>query len=172
IQAARTALPLSPVWLPFPCSNAVYEQRMRELLAVAYHQGVTHMAFGDLFLTEVRDYRVQLLAGTGIEPLFPLWGTPKNTAALIQRMLDAGLRAVVTCVDPAQCDQHLVGRQLDTAFLAELPGTVDPCGERGEFHTFCTAGPMFAEPIGVRAGAHVFRDGFWFADLLAASSEA
>jgi uncharacterized protein (TIGR00290 family) len=165
-QAAVTGLPLLPVWLPSPCTNEVYERRMQGLLHEARRQGITHMAFGDLFLEDVRDYRIRLLAPTGIEPLFPLWGTPDDTPRLARRMLDAGLRAVLTCVDPKQCDARFVGRRFDAALLAELPRGVDPCGERGEFHTFCTEGPMFAAPLGVRPGPVVTRDGFCFADLL------
>ena len=165
-QAASVGLPLLPVWLPWPCSNEIYERLMLDLLHEARRQGVTHVAFGDLFLEEVRDYRIRLLAGTGLEPLFPLWGTPADTPALARRMLDAGLRAVLTCVDPAQLDGRFVGRAFDAALLAELPPSVDPCGERGEFHTFCTDGPMFAAPVAVRAGAVVQRDGFYFADLV------
>ena len=123
------------------------------------------MAFGDLFLEDVRDYRIRQLAGTGIEPLFPLWGTADDTPALARRMLDAGLRAVLTCVDPAQLSPSFVGREFDAALLAELPAEVDPCGERGEFHTFCFAGPMFAGDLVVDVGETVLRDGFWFADL-------
>jgi diphthamide synthase (EF-2-diphthine--ammonia ligase) len=139
---------------------------MRELLERARREGITHMAFGDLFLEEVRDYRVRLLAGTGVEPLFPLWGTPADTLPLARTMVEAGVRAVLTCVDPKQCDDRLIGRTFDAALLAELPAGVDPCGERGEFHTFCTEGPMFSAPVAVRAGAVVRRDGFCFADLL------
>ncbi len=165
-RAARTELPLWPVWLPWPCSNDAYEHRMREFLEQARTRGVTHMAFGDLFLEDVRDYRIRLLAGTGIEPLFPLWGMPDDTPALARRMLEAGLRAVVTCVDPEQCDGRFVGRPFDADLLTELPPNVDPCGERGEFHTFCTEGPMFAAPVVVEVGPVVCRDGFCFADLL------
>ena len=165
-QAANAGLPILPVWLPWPCSNEIYEQRMRDLLQQSARQGVTHMAFGDLFLEEVRDYRIRLLAGTGIEPLFPLWGTPADTPALARRMVDAGLRAVLTCVDPAQLDGRFVGRAFDAVLLAELPRGVDPCGERGEFHTFCTDGPMFSAPLAARVGEVVCRDGFCFADVL------
>jgi diphthamide synthase (EF-2-diphthine--ammonia ligase) len=164
-QAARARLPLRPVWLPWPCSNDDYERRMRELLHQAQLEGVTHMAFGDLFLQDIRDYRVRLLSGTRIEPLFPLWCTPSDTLALARGMIDAGIRAVLTCVDPKQCDDRFIGRSFDAELLAELPRTVDPCGERGEFHTFCTHGPMFETPIAIKVGAVVSRDGFCFADL-------
>ena len=164
-QAARARLPLHPVWLPWPCSNDDYERNMHELLHEAQLDGVTHMAFGDLFLEDIRHYRVRLLAGTGIEPLFPLWCTPSDTPALARRMLDPGLRAVLTCIDPKQCDQRFIGRSFDATLLAELPATVDPCGERGEFHTFCIDGPMFDTPIAVEVGAILCRDGFCFIDL-------
>jgi uncharacterized protein (TIGR00290 family) len=165
-QASRIGLPLWPVWLPSPCSNETYETEMRKLLDEARRQGVTHMAFGDLFLEDVRDYRVRLLAGTGVEPLFPIWGTPGDTPRLARQMLDAGLRAVLTCIDPKQCDARFVGRSFDAALLAELPPSVDPCGERGEFHTFCIDGPMFTSPVRVGTGSVVCRDGFWFADVV------
>jgi uncharacterized protein (TIGR00290 family) len=170
MQADAAGLPLSIVWLLWPCANEVYEQRMSAAIAQARREGITHIAFGDLFLEEIRAYRVRQLAGTGIEPLFPLWGTPADTPALARRMLDAGLQAVLTCVDPRQLDERFAGRAFDTAFLEELPSTVDPCGERGEFHTFCHAGPMFAAPIAVHVGESVCRDGFWFCDLQPAST--
>ena len=165
-QAAATGLPLWPVPLPSPCSNEEYEARMRALIARAQAAGVTHVAFGDLFLEDVRDYRVRMMAGTGIEPVFPIWCAPDQTPALARRMIDAGLRAVLTCVDPRQLDPRFVGRSFDAELLAELPAGVDPCGERGEFHSFCHAGPMFEAPIPVRLGETVTRDGFCFADLL------
>lgn len=166
-QAAAAGLPLWPVMLPWPCPNGAYEAAMHTALAEARRQGVTHMAFGDLFLEDVRDYRVKLLAGTGVEPLFPIWGTPADTPALARRMLAAGLKAVLTCVDPRHLDERFIGRMFDDALLAELPPGVDPCGERGEFHTFCFDGPMFASPIPVAVGGVVRRDGFVFADLTA-----
>jgi uncharacterized protein (TIGR00290 family) len=164
-QAAAAGLPLLSVSLPWPCPNAEYEQRMGAAIARAREDGITHVAFGDLFLEEIRDYRIRQLAGTGIEPLFPLWGGPGDTPALARRMLDAGLRAVLTCVDPKQLAASFVGRRYDSALVAELPPGVDPCGERGEFHTFCYAGPMFRAEIPVRVGETLLRDGFWFADL-------
>jgi uncharacterized protein (TIGR00290 family) len=169
-QAAAARLPLWPVLLPSPCSNAVYEERMAAAVARARAAGITHVAFGDLFLEDVRNYRIRQMAGTGIEPLFPLWGTPADTPALARHMLAAGLRAVLTCVDPRQLGEHLVGRPFDAALLDELPAPVDPCGEKGEFHTFCHAGPMFSHPIEVRVGETVCRDGFVFADLLPVAS--
>ncbi len=165
-QAAAAGLPLWAVHLPRPCSNVAYEERMAVVIGRAREEGVTHVAFGDLFLEDVRDYRIRQLSGTGVEPLFPLWCSAADTPALAQRMLAAGLRAVLTCVDPKQLPEPFVGRQYDTALLAELPVGVDPCGERGEFHTFCFAGPMFASGIVVQVGETVSRDGFCFADVV------
>lgn len=169
-QACATGLHLWPVLLPFPCSNADYEERMRTVIAEARAEGVTHVAFGDLFLEDVRDYRMRMLAGTGVEPLFPLWCSPSATPRLARKMVQGGIRAVVTCVDPRQLPDCFLGRDFDERFLSELPSTVDPCGERGEFHTFCYAGPMFTKPIEVRAGERVHRDGFWFMDVVPAGS--
>lgn len=168
-QAAAAGLPLWDVPLPYPCSNAQYESRMRALIARAHEAGITHFAFGDLFLEDVRDYRIRMLSGTGMEPLFPLWCPAAGTPALAREMLDSGLRAVLTCVDPRQLDASCVGREYDMALLSDLPASVDPCGERGEFHTFCYAGPMFASPIAVQVGETVTRDGFCFADVTPAA---
>ncbi len=166
-QAAAAGLPLWSVDLPSPCPNTEYERRMRAMIDRARDAGITHVAFGDLFLEDVRDYRIRMMADTGIEPLFPLWGAA--TAELARRMVDGGLRAVLTCVDPKQLAARFAGRGYDADFLAELPAGVDPCGERGEFHTFCYAGPMFAREIAVQAGETVSRDGFCFTDLLYAA---
>jgi uncharacterized protein (TIGR00290 family) len=168
-QAAAAQLPLWPVPLPFPCSNAEYETRMAAAIGRAQIEGVTHMAFGDLFLEDVRQYRIRMLAGTGIEPMFPLWDSPAATPALAHTMVRGGLKAILTCVDPKQLAPSFVGRQFDEALLAELPDGVDPCGERGEFHTFCFAGPMFSYEIPVQTGETVARDGFTFIDLVARS---
>jgi diphthamide synthase (EF-2-diphthine--ammonia ligase) len=162
-QADAARLPLWEVPLPFPCSNEEYEARMRAAVERARAEGVSHVAFGDLFLEDVRRYREEKLAPTGIHPLFPLWGRP--TAALAQEMLAAGVVAHLTCVDPRQIPGALAGRRWDAALLAELPPTADPCGERGEFHTFCYDGPMFAAALDVRVGDVAMRDGFCFADL-------
>ena len=164
-QAEAAGLPLWPVFLPWPCSNDEYERRMAAVIAKATEAGITHAAFGDLFLEDVRAYRVRQLAGTGIEPLFPLWGAAADTPALAAQMIAAGLKAVLTCVDPKQVAASFVGREFDAALLAELPASVDPCGERGEFHTFCYDGPMFARAIPVQVGEIVARDGFCFADV-------
>jgi uncharacterized protein (TIGR00290 family) len=167
-QATAARLPLWPVFLPWPCANDIYEQRMSAAIATAQERGVTHCAFGDLFLEDVRNYRLSKLAGTGIEPLFPLWGTPSDTPHLARQMLDAGLRAVLTCVDLEQLEQKFVGRSFDADLLSELPSGVDPCGEKGEFHTFCCSGPMFAQPIAVQVGEVVVRERFCFVDLVRA----
>ena len=165
-QAAALGLPLTKVYIPQPCSNAEYEAAMRAAVAAARQAGVTHMAFGDLFLEDIRAYREEKLAGSGIEPLFPIWGRP--TAELSREMVDAGLRAVVTCVDPKQLDASFAGRIYDSSLLDDLPDGVDPCGERGEMHSFAYAGPMFAEPLRVTTGEIVERDGFVYADVLPA----
>jgi uncharacterized protein (TIGR00290 family) len=169
-QAAATGLPLWPVFLPWPCSNQDYEDRMRAVCAKARLDGVQGMAFGDLFLEDVRQYRERQLSGSGLEPLFPLW--QRDTAALAREMLEAGLRAKVTCLDPRKLAPCWAGREFDTEFLAALPEHVDPCGERGEFHTFAYAGPMFTRGISVSTGAVVERDGFVFADLIPECGEA
>lgn len=169
-QASAAGLPLWPVLLPWPCSNAEYEQRMSAVIDRARQEGITHVAFGDLFLQDVRDYRIRQLSGTGVEPLFPLWGSPADTPGLARRMLDGGLRAVLTCVDPKQLPESFAGRPYDAALLADLPPDVDPCGERGEFHTFCFRGPMFASEIAVQVGETLSRDGFCFTDLVPGAS--
>jgi uncharacterized protein (TIGR00290 family) len=165
-QAEAAGLPLWPIPLPWPCANDEYETRMRALLGQAVAAGVTAFAFGDLFLADIRAYRERQLAGTGIEPLFPVWGTVDDTPALARALLAGGLRATLTCVDPRRISPAFAGRAFDADLLADLPPGVDPCGENGEFHTFCHAGPMFARPVPVRTGEVVERDGFVFADLL------
>lgn len=165
-QADRLALPLHVVDLPWPCPNEIYEQRMAAAVAAAVDDGVSAVVFGDLFLEDIRAYREANLAGTGITPVFPLWGRP--TDELARTMIDAGVEAVLTCVDPRQAPAQLAGRSYDASLLADLPPTVDPCGERGEFHTFVHNGPGFSGPIGVKVGEVVERDGFVFCDLLAA----
>jgi uncharacterized protein (TIGR00290 family) len=168
-QAAAAGLPVMTVPLPWPCSNAAYEAAMSDALATARLQGITVVAFGDLFLEDIRRYREERMAGTGLAPIFPLWGEP--TDALARRMIAGGLRARLTCVDPKQLAPSFAGREFDAALLAELPPTVDPCGERGEFHTFAYAGPMFRHPVPLEAGEVVERDGFVFADLLPGDPE-
>jgi uncharacterized protein (TIGR00290 family) len=165
-QATATGLPVWSVQLPWSCPNEVYEARMREAVERAKREGITHIAFGDLFLEDIRAYRERNLAGTGVDPLFPIWTTSSDTPRLAQEMLAAGLRAVITCVDPKQLDGRFAGRTFDEDLLVELPADVDPCGERGEFHTFCCDGPMFSQPIAVSVPGVSFHDGFWFADLV------
>jgi len=163
-QADATGLPLHVVPLPWPCPNDEYERRMAARVSALVADGFTHAAFGDLFLEDVRRYREQRLAGSGLEPLFPLWKT-MSTAALAREMVAGGLEARLTCVDPRALDASFAGRAFDLTLLADLPSGVDPCGENGEFHSFACAGPMFRRRIGVRVGERVERDGFVFADL-------
>lgn len=165
-QADAAGLPLWKVPLPWPCPNEAYEALMAEACARAVADGIGVMAFGDLFLEDVRDYRIQKLAGTGLRPLFPIWNP--DTAALARDMVAAGLKATLTCVDPRALDASFAGRDFDAQLLADLPSSVDPCGERGEFHTFAWDGPMFRHPVPVRRGEVVERDGFVFADLVPA----
>lgn len=162
-QADAAGLPLITIPLPSPCSNEVYEARMAAVVREAVADGFTHVAFGDLFLEDVRRYREERLAGTGLTPLFPLWQRP--TPALARDMLAGGLEATLTCVDPRVLPAGFAGRRFDAALLAELPAGVDPCGERGEFHTCVTAGPMFSKPLDIRTGEVVEWDGFVFADV-------
>lgn len=165
-QAAALGLPLHVVEIPQACRNETYEQRMSAAVEAAIADGITRMAFGDLFLADVRAYREQMLAPTGIEPVFPLWG--RDTTKLAREMVDRGVRATLTCVDPRHLDPGFAGREYDDQLLAELPQGVDPCGENGEFHTFVHDGPGFAHPLAVRTGEVVERDGFVFADVLPA----
>jgi len=164
-QADALGVPLWQVPIPSPCSNEEYERAMASAVGRAVADGFTHVAFGDLFLEDVRRYREERLAGSGLTPLFPLFGL--DTTALAQEMVTGGLRARLTCIDPRALDRRFAGREFDAALLAELPASVDPCGERGEFHTFAYDGPMFAHPIPVNNGEIVERDGFVFADLTA-----
>lgn len=163
-QAEAAGLPLHVIPLPWPCSNEEYEKRMRSAVTDFVADGFTHVAFGDLFLDDVRRYREERLAGSGLEPLFPIWKT-KSTAALAQNMIAGGLQARLTCVDPRKLDRSFAGRLFDQTLLDDLPATVDPCGENGEFHSFAYAGPMFGRPLAVQVGEVVERDGFVFADL-------
>lgn len=169
-QAAATGVPLHVVRLPWPCTNAMYETRMADAVRHAVEEGYTHVAFGDLFLEDVRAYRESRLAGTGLTPLFPLWG--RSTAALAREMIAGGLRARIATLDPAVMPREFIAASFDASLLARLPASVDPCGERGEFHTCVTAGPMFAAPLSITTGEVVEREGFVYGDLrLAAAAD-
>ena len=163
-QARSVGIPLWPVELPWPCSNADYETRMRAVCERAVAEGITAAAFGDLFLEDIRAYRVRQLEGTGLEPIFPVWQLP--TAALGREMIRAGQKAVITCVDPSKLDASYAGREYDDSLLDSLPAGIDPCGENGEFHSFVYDGPAFSRPLRVRTGETVTRDGFVFTDVL------
>ena len=164
IQAERTGVPLWEVDLPWPCSNAEYEEIMRGVLKRALDNGMEAFAFGDLFLQDIRDYRERQLAGTGHAALFPVWGLPTRQLAL--DMIAAGIRAKLTCADPSKLDRSYAGRDFDLQFLESLPEEVDPCGENGEFHTFVYAAPVFDRLIEVQLGSIVERDGFVFSDIV------
>lgn len=162
-QAEATGLPLHRVLIPAPCPNEVYAEKMREAIAEAKRQDITHMIFGDLYLEDVRQYREEQLASTGMTPLFPLWGRP--TDALAREMIAGGLVAYVTSLDPRKMPRELAGARFDADLLARLPAGVDPCAENGEFHTCVVAGPMFRHPIAVAVGKTVEREGFVFTDV-------
>lgn len=163
-QAESAGVTLWKIPLPWPCSNEQYESRMQDACRRAVAEGFDTVAFGDLFLRDIREYRERQLAGSGLSPVFPLWEIP--TAALAREMIAAGLRARITCVDSKALDARFAGREFDGALLADLPPAVDPCGENGEFHTFAYAGPMFRAPIEIEAGEHREIGGFVYADLL------
>jgi uncharacterized protein (TIGR00290 family) len=163
-QAAALGLPVRRVSIPYPCPNEVYEREMTRALAALAGDGVSQVVFGDLFLADVRAYREQRMAGTGLSPVFPLWG--RDTGRLAQEMVSGGVDATIVCLDPRRLPAKFAGRKFDARLLSELPGDVDPCGERGEFHTCITGGPMFDRALDVRPGAVVERDGFVFADLV------
>lgn len=163
-QAVAAGLPLWKVPIPSPCPNAEYERAMESVMRRARSEGFEAVAFGDLFLEDIRAYRIDRLRGTGLRPVFPIWGRP--TGALAREMIASGLRARLTCVDPRRLPGSFAGRGFDADLLRDLPEGVDPCGERGEFHTFAWDGPMFRHAVRVRPGEVVERDGFVFADLL------
>lgn len=169
-QAKRLGLPLHVVEIPSPCPNDEYEARMRAATNAASDHGVEAIVFGDLFLEDVRAYREANLAGTGIAAVFPLWARP--TDELAGTMVDAGIGAVLTCVDPKILPAELAGRAFDRELLADLPAGVDPCGERGEFHTFVWNGPGFRGPIDVEIGETATRDGFVFCDVVPARQDS
>ena len=163
-QAEATGLPLIPVWLPSPCSNQAYETAMQHALGAAIDDlAITAVAFGDLFLEDVRAYREEKMAACGLEPLFPLWKLPTDNLA--KEMVDGGLKAYLTCIDPRHLETDFAGQLYDHKLLRSLPENIDPCGERGEFHTFAFAGPLFRASISVEVGRIVERDGFVFADV-------
>jgi uncharacterized protein (TIGR00290 family) len=167
-QAEAAGIPLWPVELPWPCGNADYEAAMRAACSKAVAQGIEAVAFGDLFLEDVRAYREKQMRDTGLRPLFPIWGLP--TSELARQMIAAGLRAKLTCVDPKVLDASFAGREFDAELLQDLPAEVDPCGERGEFHSFAYAGPMLQRGLEVAVGEVVARGGFVFADVSWAAS--
>jgi len=166
-QAARTGVPLWPVELPWPCSNAEYETIMQGVCTRALAEGIACFAFGDLFLQDIRTYRERQLDGTGLGLLFPVWGIPTRQLAL--DMIAAGVKAKITCVDPSKLDKFYAGCDFDHEFIESLPDDVDPCGENGEFHTFVYDAPVFTHPIAVETGEIIERDGFVFADVITAS---
>lgn len=163
-QARATGVPLIEVPLPWPCSNQQYEARMSKACDQAVAEGIQGIAFGDLFLEDVKSYRERQLAGTNLTPLFPLWG--RDTTRLADQMMGSGLLSHITCVDSRHLDRSFAGRTFDRELLKDLPDGVDPCGENGEFHTFVAAGPMLSSAISVRVASVVERDGFVFADLI------
>ena len=169
-QAKMLRLPCHKVRIPWPCPNERYEREMERALAEALALGVSRVVFGDLYLADVRAYREAKMAGTGIEPLFPLWG--RDTTLLARDMLAGGFQATLTCIDPRRLDRGFAGRAFDEALLAALPAGIDPCGENGEFHTFVSACPMFKAPLEVVVGEVVEREGFVFADVLPARMAA
>ena len=169
-QAESVGLPLYIVNLPYPCSNSQYETAMKKFIDECSQEGIECMAFGDLFLQDIREYREAKLAGTGITPLFPLWKMP--TDLLAREMISSGLRARISCVDPQQLPASFAGREFDQDLLSALPEEVDPCGERGEFHTFAFDGPMFSKPVGIEVGEIAEREGFVYADLLLTSNKS
>jgi uncharacterized protein (TIGR00290 family) len=169
LQADRAGFPLWKVPLPFPCTNKEYESRMTGIYERAMREGIEGIAFGDLFLEDIRAYRIKVLAGTGLEPIFPVWGIP--TESLAGSMMAGGLRARLTCIDPRKLPAEFAGREWDIKLLGELPVGVDPCGENGEFHSFAYAGPMFRQEIPVVAGERVERDGYVYADFILGPTE-
>jgi uncharacterized protein (TIGR00290 family) len=164
LQAVSVGLPIWKIPLPYPCSNADYESRMQAVCVRAVKEGFEAVAFGDLFLEDIRAYRIEHLAGTGLEPTFPIWGIP--TDQLAQEMIAAGLCARITCLDPRHLPASFCGRVFDADFLSDLPPSVDPCGERGEFHSFAYSGPMFSQSISVEHTHNVEREGFVYGDLV------
>jgi uncharacterized protein (TIGR00290 family) len=163
-QAENVGLPIQFIPIPYPCSNAEYDTIMAAFIAQIKEQGIDCIAFGDLYLEDIRKYREKNLEGTGITPIFPLWG--KDTETLSKEMVKNGLRAIVTCIDPGKMPSALAGKEYNTSFLELVPDNVDPCGENGEFHSFAFDGPMFKSAVNIVVGETVSRDGLLFTDLL------
>lgn len=163
LQAKSLGIPLYKVKIPSKCTNEIYELRMKAAINEAKKLHISCMAFGDLFLEDIRKYRVEKLKDTGIEPLFPLWNLP--TKELANEIINSGFKAVITCIDPKVLPESFAGREYDQKFLADLPTQVDPCGENGEFHTFIYDGPIFNKPIPIHVGERILRDGFIFTDV-------
>lgn len=163
-QAKRVNLPLHLVFIPYPCTNEIYEAAMQSALEKAMNLNIKHIVFGDLFLENIRAYREKMLARTGIQPLFPLW--KEDTHSLARTIISDNFKAILTCVDPKKLNPAFAGREFNESFLDELPPGIDPCAENGEFHTFVYDGPIFSSPISVSAGEIVRRDGFVFSDVL------
>lgn len=162
-QAQSLGYPIEKVMIPYPCPNEIYEEKMANVLSVWMSKGVRHVIFGDLFLEDIRKYREEKLSRIDMTPVFPLW--LEDTKTLAREMLRVGFRAVITCVDPKKLEPTFAGRHFDESFLNNLPASVDPCGENGEFHTFVYEGPVFKKPIPVEVGERMTRDGFQFADV-------
>jgi uncharacterized protein (TIGR00290 family) len=167
-QSEALGMPCTKVRIPSPCPNSVYEELMAAALTAARALGVTQVVFGDLFLQDIRCYREARLSELGLQGVFPLWNS--DTASLARQMIQEGLRARLTCIDPGKLEDRFVGRSFDESLLRELPRSVDPCGENGEFHTFASGGPMFQRAIDVSVGQVVLREGFLFADLTPANN--
>lgn len=167
-QAKSIGLPLVIIEIPYPCSNVEYEKIMGQFVDRAKIDNIEYFAFGDLFLEDIRNYREEKLKGSGIKPIFPIWGIP--TDKLSREMISSGLRSVITCINPKQIPKEFVGREFDESFLDSLPEAIDPCGENGEFHSFAFDGPMFKEQIEIFVGDIVHRDDFVFADVLSKST--
>ena len=165
-QATSLGIPLTKVWIPKNCSNEIYEARMKEALLDFQKEEINRVAFGDIFLEDLRKYRENNLAQVGMSAVFPIW--KRDTRELARNFIGAGFKAVISCVDPKVLDESFAGRSFDQQFLASLPTGVDPCGENGEFHSFVHAGPIFKEPIAHRVGEVVHRDSFIYCDLLPA----
>lgn len=163
-QAKSIGLPLEIIEIPYPCNNTDYEKIMGQFVKKAKSKHIKYFAFGDLFLEDVRSYREEKLKGSGIKPIFPIWGVP--TDKLLGEMINSGLKAVITCINPKQIPEQFAGKELDKNFLSALPKNIDPCGENGEFHSFVFDGPMFKEKINIFVGEIVQRDNFVFADIL------